>query len=646
MPYPSEYSYRLVTPDKFSDFRRVNDKFGDGVHAIFGLKDGKTELQAIRFDKKKFSESDAKKWLADHKYKGGQFHASLNNTASILNKDSEYKFRELIKKDIHLDTGNIDDIKYLSDEAKRIQFFGVNKQIDLAYGSCILVSEGTNANGLHFTRESLIAARETPKLKPVNIEHNQDFIVGVIYDSAVALQKNGNIINDNDIRQIDDNTIQMFDESNNVINEPVDIVTNFVIWKYLFPQLSIELLRNQQEKANLKYFVSMEVFYNDFGYMFDNDASTLIKVNDDNFDIYYELESYVGKEFEDGRTVQKVINNYVFGGMGITETPANHRSYLLDLASQGNIGKNPKIIVVDNDNTGTENKHTHTHTQRFNANVEEEMDKEKLEAIERAVNKLMAANASLDESSARIQVLETEVANLSKEKADAEKRVDDSEDKISVLKTEIEKTKGNYETAELELKNSLSEKEKELEAVKASYESVAAELSKIRTEKVGYDRIAELESAGIKFSDDRKQKVFAKVSIMTDEDYASYKEDLCEVASLIPTENQTKSEPVEEKKEEASKPEEKAPESVLGEDKPKDEIACLDDGDEDEDEDLGDEDGMIPNLHMENDMAAEFQVASASSAKGLDISDNILEAAFKAVTTRDEKHGRGNNYAV
>lgn len=70
MPLPTEHSARLENPDKYIRFRRENDKFGKGIHAVWGiLKNGKVELQSIRFDKTKFTVEQAKKWLKEHDYK-------------------------------------------------------------------------------------------------------------------------------------------------------------------------------------------------------------------------------------------------------------------------------------------------------------------------------------------------------------------------------------------------------------------------------------------------------------------------------------------------------------------------------------------------------------------------------------------------
>jgi hypothetical protein len=74
---PNEHGARITDPGKFDKIRRQNNKFGEGIHAIFGvLPDGKTELQAIRFDKDKFTAEEAQKWLEDHDYGKAKFEAA------------------------------------------------------------------------------------------------------------------------------------------------------------------------------------------------------------------------------------------------------------------------------------------------------------------------------------------------------------------------------------------------------------------------------------------------------------------------------------------------------------------------------------------------------------------------------------------
>jgi hypothetical protein len=63
MPYADEHSCRLIAPAEFDEFRRQNNwKQIDGkrVDAIFGIRDGKSELAAMRYPKNDWSSSDAR----------------------------------------------------------------------------------------------------------------------------------------------------------------------------------------------------------------------------------------------------------------------------------------------------------------------------------------------------------------------------------------------------------------------------------------------------------------------------------------------------------------------------------------------------------------------------------------------------------
>jgi len=73
-PYPNEHAARLKAPSRYIRFRRQNNRFGRGIHAIWGItKVQKTELQSIRFTASIWSVSAAKKWLKDHGYRPIRF---------------------------------------------------------------------------------------------------------------------------------------------------------------------------------------------------------------------------------------------------------------------------------------------------------------------------------------------------------------------------------------------------------------------------------------------------------------------------------------------------------------------------------------------------------------------------------------------
>ena len=59
-PYPNEHAARLKDPGQYDSLRRVNDEGGTGVDFIYGIKEGESELQAIRFRSSVFTAAEAR----------------------------------------------------------------------------------------------------------------------------------------------------------------------------------------------------------------------------------------------------------------------------------------------------------------------------------------------------------------------------------------------------------------------------------------------------------------------------------------------------------------------------------------------------------------------------------------------------------
>lgn len=79
MPYVGEHSARINPPSKYTKFRRQNNKFGPGIHVIFGITpEGQSEVQAIRFDSEKYTTEQAKEWLKEHDYKAIEFEEAIS----------------------------------------------------------------------------------------------------------------------------------------------------------------------------------------------------------------------------------------------------------------------------------------------------------------------------------------------------------------------------------------------------------------------------------------------------------------------------------------------------------------------------------------------------------------------------------------
>jgi HK97 family phage major capsid protein/HK97 family phage prohead protease len=69
-PYPNEHAARIREPGKYDQFRRDNDAGGDGVDYIYGIwiedDETRSEIQAIRFDKDRFTIGQAREWLDEN----------------------------------------------------------------------------------------------------------------------------------------------------------------------------------------------------------------------------------------------------------------------------------------------------------------------------------------------------------------------------------------------------------------------------------------------------------------------------------------------------------------------------------------------------------------------------------------------------
>ena len=100
MPYANEHAARVNNPDKYDRIRRQNNKFGAGIHVIWGIKGDKTEIQAIRFDSSKFTIAEAKAWLKDNDIKYILFEPAIERKKAVLSiiENLEEELKKYISK--------------------------------------------------------------------------------------------------------------------------------------------------------------------------------------------------------------------------------------------------------------------------------------------------------------------------------------------------------------------------------------------------------------------------------------------------------------------------------------------------------------------------------------------------------------------
>jgi hypothetical protein len=84
VPYPSEHSCRLNDPGKYDKIRRDNcaEKHdGKCIDVIYGIKSGKSEIQALRYPKKVWTEASARAHCDSRK---GSFEAAVNKDGKTM----------------------------------------------------------------------------------------------------------------------------------------------------------------------------------------------------------------------------------------------------------------------------------------------------------------------------------------------------------------------------------------------------------------------------------------------------------------------------------------------------------------------------------------------------------------------------------
>lgn len=87
MPFTNFHSARMHNPDNYDRFSYQNKDSKTGINFVLGWKDGKSEIQAVRFKKNKYTPAEAKKWMKDNDKKYIKFEPAKE---SILMSFKEY----------------------------------------------------------------------------------------------------------------------------------------------------------------------------------------------------------------------------------------------------------------------------------------------------------------------------------------------------------------------------------------------------------------------------------------------------------------------------------------------------------------------------------------------------------------------------
>jgi len=240
-----------------------------------------------------------------------------------------YKFEPVrIEADIEI----VEETNELKEIAASIVNFPEHKTPDLLFFSGIFVSSGENLNHAYFMPSELIKAAPTIDHKALDIEHQEDQIVGHIYDSKFV-DNAGNLLDLNETANM--NTSEL-----NKMN--IDVMIAGILYKSRFPELAKEISEG-------KWKLSMETYFQDYDIkigevvMSRKEAEALGFANE----IIGRLAKILknGKEVAKGE-VSRVLRDLLFSGCGVVKHPANPRSIILETAKkQKNTNKGADIII-------------------------------------------------------------------------------------------------------------------------------------------------------------------------------------------------------------------------------------------------------------------------------------------------------------
>jgi hypothetical protein len=215
----------------------------------------------------------------------------------------------------------------------------VNKR-DLMFMSAILVSTGTNKNGAHFLGSELIKARRTIAQKPLNLEHQEQSIIGHITE-WLFMDHSGKVLDDEEMYNSlaackDDHKamtakLQKYDEMD------MDIGIICAVYRDRFPEIAedIELGR---------YKVSMECYYEGFDVKVGDfilprslaESASSMDITEKGIDLTLlpEIRAVASGKSLGNIMVSRVLRAIHFCGAGVVENPANVRSHILEAAKQ------------------------------------------------------------------------------------------------------------------------------------------------------------------------------------------------------------------------------------------------------------------------------------------------------------------------
>lgn len=229
----------------------------------------------------------------------------------------------------------IDSTEDLMREVASIVEFPKNKTPDMLFFTGCFVSSGENLNHAYFMPSELVKSFNSIINKPLDIEHEEDVIVGHIYSSAFVDQS-GNKLELETLSTMDEKALDMMD---------LDIIIGGIIYKSRFPEMA-------EEVTDDKWKLSMETYFQDYDIKVGNlimsrqEAEVMGLASFDNIGRIADIIKG-GVQVASGE-IARVLRDLMFSGCGLVEKPANPRSLIFTTAAESK-NKNKEAILVDLD---------------------------------------------------------------------------------------------------------------------------------------------------------------------------------------------------------------------------------------------------------------------------------------------------------
>lgn len=212
-----------------------------------------------------------------------------------------------------------------------------DKQPDLLYFSAIFVSSGENLNHAYFLTSELIKSEGTIINKALDVEHEEDQIIGHIYDRAF-MDKEGKPLSVKELASM---------ELGELDRQEVHIAIAGILYKSRFPNIAEEVVSG-------KWKVSMEAYYQDYDVkvgdlILDKKEAEALGLASEEGNIFGKIAKVIksGKKIAQG-AVTRVLRGIVFSGVGIVKHPANTASVILETANNSDENEEDKSEIILN----------------------------------------------------------------------------------------------------------------------------------------------------------------------------------------------------------------------------------------------------------------------------------------------------------